>query len=173
MSTLLHYYLDGFIWKLRESSNQETLDVRDTGYRPLINMPQWLRHAWYWGLLILPLIGLNASQLLRPAPGFEQARQLAKITPHSVKAQVRVAGAWEDRGDMDRAIEHYQHAVDLQPDFAPLQAKLARVLTRQGIVLVKQARRAEAVTYFQRSLQIRPFDVETQRELNSAAEAGP
>ena len=90
-STLLHYYLDGFIWKLRESSNQATLDVHDTGYRPLIAMPQWLRHGCYWGLLLVPLIGLSASQLLRPAAGLDQARQLAEITPRSVKAQVRVA----------------------------------------------------------------------------------
>lgn len=69
---------------------------------------------------------------------------------------------------MVSCFEHYQRAVGLQPDFAPLQDALANLLTRQGLALAEQGRREEAVTYLQRSLRLRPFDRTTQRALHRA-----
>jgi tetratricopeptide (TPR) repeat protein len=171
-STLLHYYLDGFIWKLREPSNQTVLNVRDSGYGSLIDMPPWLRHACYWGLFFIPLIGLTVSQLWRPAPGFTQACRLVAITPNSLKAQVRAAQAWEARDDKDRAIAHYQKAVDLRPDVAALQTQLVHLLTHQGNDLARNGQLEEAQAYFERALRIRPFDRATQRALRQVSSAG-
>lgn len=58
-STLLHYYYDGFIWKLREGSVRQPLEIQAAvGREPSRLMRGW-RHALLWSLFVIPLVVLS------------------------------------------------------------------------------------------------------------------
>src|SRR5437870_211996 len=67
---LLHYYLDGFIWKIRETETSQALGVLTTesaapGALPIgapIAWPALLRHAALWSLFVIPAALLFAAE---------------------------------------------------------------------------------------------------------------
>src|SRR5690349_15262304 len=59
-SALFHFYLDGFIWKVRELSTRENLGIAGASAPTsvgagLASLPSWTRHAWKWSLFVVPL----------------------------------------------------------------------------------------------------------------------
>ena len=66
---LVHFYFDGFIWRMRESSTRSTLDVKAVASgekRP--SLPRLQRHAILWGLIGIPVVGLGIYETYgRPA----------------------------------------------------------------------------------------------------------
>ena len=81
-SSLLHFYYDGFIWKLRDRSIKAGLDLEGGSLTRRRTQPHGLRHAAAWGLLGFLTLGLGASQFLRP-PGSKLDRyaNLAETVP--------------------------------------------------------------------------------------------
>ena len=74
-STILHYYYDGFIWKVRESVNQASLGLGRSGARlPLAQIGcRDLRHVIKWSTLMLAGGLLFATDMI--APPLSQARK--------------------------------------------------------------------------------------------------
>ena len=60
-----------------------------------------------------------------------------------------VARSMVDRGDWDRAVEHFRISTEIEPDFAPFYNDLGNALARQG-------RWNEAVENFQKALALNP-----------------
>ena len=54
-----------------------------------------------------------------------------------------------DQGDIDQAIDHYQHAVALRPAYAEAHYNL-------GLLLVEQGRVDDAIAHYQKALEIQP-----------------
>ena len=66
-----------------------------------------------------------------------------------------------DQGDIDQAIDHYQHAVALRPAYAEAHYNLGRLLVEQGRV-------DDAVVHYEEAVEINPGDPETQNNLGVA-----
>jgi protein O-mannosyl-transferase len=63
-----------------------------------------------------------------------------------------------DQGDIDQAIDHYQHAVALRPAYAEAHYNLGRLLVEQGRV-------DDAVAHYEEAVEINPGDSEAQNNL--------
>jgi hypothetical protein len=107
-STLLHFYFDGFIWKVRESETSANLDI-DVSLSPWrrLRVPA-VRHVAKWAAFYALLGGLLWTELRAPvgeaSQEESQARQLATLaawTPELPEVKLRLAGAALERDKLD------------------------------------------------------------------------
>ncbi len=61
-STFLHYYYDGFIWKLRENATRRSLDLQPALAGGSDRRTRTWMHLARWGLFVIPLLGLTRCQ---------------------------------------------------------------------------------------------------------------
>jgi tetratricopeptide (TPR) repeat protein len=193
-SALLHFYYDGFIWKVRETQTRAMLGIDGTGATALGSphfFPAWVQHSLRWAALVIPFGALCATQLVgRVVPTLERTAKVAEVLPQDPQAQfnygkaLHEAGrvedaisryefainkkpslaeaefflglAWQDLGvdrsdprDLDRAIEHYERSLVLDPKNGKYEANLAGVLVMKGL-------RDEARRRYEHSLSVNP-----------------
>src|SRR5246500_2242961 len=88
-SGLLHFYYDGFIWKVREKSTRQSLglaggtaDVTLGGF-----LPGWALHGTKWAVaFVVPLTAMFLGRIYSAAPELDQAAQLVSDLPLSARA---------------------------------------------------------------------------------------
>src|SRR5438270_11065627 len=88
-SGLLHFYYDGFIWKVREKSTRQSLglaggtsDVTLGGF-----LPSWAMHGTKWAaVFVLPLTAMWFGRVYNTAPEVEQTDVVAADLPGSARA---------------------------------------------------------------------------------------
>jgi Flp pilus assembly protein TadD len=201
-SALLHFYYDGFIWKVRETQTRAMLGIEGAGATALASprfFPPWGQHSLRWAALVIPFGALCATQLVgRVVPALERTEKVAEVLPQDPEAQfnygkvLHQAGrveeaiakyefaigkkpslaeaefylglAWRELGDrwkedfgaentvyLDRAIEHYERALLLDPknENGKCEANLAGILVAKGM-------RAEARRRYEHSLSVNP-----------------
>jgi tetratricopeptide (TPR) repeat protein len=66
-----------------------------------------------------------------------------------------------DQGKLDEAIQHFERALQLRPDYAD-------ALNNLGFALAKQGRWDEAIQHYERTLQLRPDYAEAHCNLGIA-----
>jgi tetratricopeptide (TPR) repeat protein len=133
-SALLHFYFDGFIWKVRERNIREGLGMREAG-KPEAAAPKptgFPRHGLRWAYFAVPVACLGFSQLAGKTADFQsQVINLADAIPGSWMAEF-LSGTWyKGQGRFDRAEEYYRRAVASNPDFAMGQMFLADILYKR------------------------------------------
>lgn len=78
-SALMHFYYDGFIWKVREKSTRQSLGLAGgTDARAAVGLPPWLSHGGKWLVFLVPLAVLGVAQARGLAPELERSRSLAR-----------------------------------------------------------------------------------------------
>ena len=86
-SALLHFYYDGFIWKVREKSTREHLGL--TGGTAAASagfnlVPSWMLHGLKWVLVfVIPLGALWFGQTRSKTPERERVAWVAEALPNS------------------------------------------------------------------------------------------
>lgn len=139
-STLLHYYFDGFIWKLRETQSQASLDLRTshTAQR-LWRLPLAWQHSLLWCLFIVPFLVTMVAQVARridqqnadPTTVVQRVvndtQRLAALAPDSFLAHYSLAEVYAKLGQHERAAEELRLALEFNPEFEPAQESLARL----------------------------------------------
>jgi Flp pilus assembly protein TadD len=200
-SALLHFYYDGFIWKVREPQTRSALGIEGAGAAALASprlWPAWVRHSLRWAALVLPFGALCAAQLVgRVVPPVERSAKVAEVLPQDAKAQLEygkalhaagrieeaiskfefalsrdpslaeaefeLGSAWENWGDLDRdeknysgaperynrAQEHYERALSLEPKNGKCESNLAGILVRKNLL-------TEARHHYEHSLTLNP-----------------
>lgn len=96
-SNLLHFYYDGFIWKIRDTATSEALDLH-AGSRRIMNV-SGLKHAAKWCVLILLAAGLLHAQSEDEMSALDQARAVAECVPDSITALNTLAKECYENGD--------------------------------------------------------------------------
>ena len=195
-SALLHFYYDGFIWKVRETQTRSMLGIEGAGAAALASprfWPAWVRHSLRWAALVIPFGALCAAQLVgRVVPPVERTAKVAEVLPQDAEAQLRYgkalheAGrveeaigrydfainkkpslaeaefflglAWSDLKDLDRAREHYERSLLLDPKDGKCESNLAGILVSQGL-------RTEARRRYEHSLSLNPLLQIAHKEL--------
>src|SRR5213082_1344788 len=89
-SGLLHFYYDGFIWKVREKSTRQSLGL--TGGAADVNLggflPGWALHATKWAVaFVIPLAAMWFGKVYRAAPPADRSGYVAADLPASARAQ--------------------------------------------------------------------------------------
>jgi len=152
-SALLHFYYDGFIWKVRETQTRAMLGIDGTGVSTLPApraWPAWVRHGLRWAVLIVPVAALCAAQLGgRVVPALERTSKVAEILPANAQAQLNYGKALHEAGQVQSAIERYQAALARDPSLAEAEFYLGRAQADLGEL-------DKALEHYERALRLEP-----------------
>ncbi|RMG54209.1 MAG: tetratricopeptide repeat protein [Acidobacteria bacterium] len=142
-SNALHYYTDGFIWKVREPETRQYLDIataRAADERAMRSPLQGIRErlrplkpglvqAGYLAAIVLMLAALEAG---RSYSGVAASRSLVALSPRVGEAHFQLARALEAEGEMDEAMRAYRRSIELLPDSWEARNNLAGLLVKKG-----------------------------------------
>jgi tetratricopeptide (TPR) repeat protein len=155
-SALLHFYYDGFIWKVREKSTRQSLgisggsvDVSSGGF-----LPSWALHGAKWvAIFVIPLVALWFTELRSAQGKLQRLSAIVADLPSSVRAHFNYATALQEAGRADEAAVEFAYTLRLNPTSAKAHVNLAALLMGQGQL-------DDAKTHFEKALQIEPGNAE-------------
>jgi len=149
-SALLHFYYDGFIWKVREKSTRQSLGIGGGTADVSTNafLPSWALHGAKWvAVFVIPLGALWFGQVRLPQSELEHSAWIAADLPASARAHTNYAKALQEAGRLDKAADEFSAALRLNPASAKAHANLASVLIGKGNL-------EDAQTHFETALRL-------------------
>src|SRR6516162_8522104 len=151
-STLLHFYYDGFIWKVRERSTRQSLGLAggtaDVSLGGMI--PGWTWHGLKWvGVFAIPLGALWFWQTHLAIPDLQRTAWVVADVPNGAKPHFDYGGALQKEGKLEQAIEQYKIAVQFDPNYADAHMNL-------GTALSGQAKFDAGVPHMETALRLEP-----------------
>lgn len=152
-SALLHFYYDGFIWKVRETQTRAMLGIGGAGATSSPaprTWPAWVRHGLRWAVLVIPVAALCAAQLGgRVVPALERTAKVAEILPRDAQAQLNYGKALHENGRVREAIDRYEFALARNPSLAEAEFFLALAWADLGDL-------DQSIEHYNRALQLNP-----------------
>ena len=152
-SALLHFYYDGFIWKVRETQTRAMLGIDGSGVSTLPApriWPPWVRHGLRWAILVIPVAALCAAQLGgRVVPPLERTAKVAEILPSDAHAQLNYGRALYDARQLPSAMERLEAALSRDPSLAEAEFYLGRAWADQHDV-------DKAIEHYEHALRLSP-----------------
>ena len=155
-SALLHFYYDGFIWKVREKSTRQSLgivggtaDVSQGGF-----LPGWALHGAKWvAIFVIPLGMLWFAEIRSGRGKLERLASIVADLPTSARAHVNYANELQDVGRADDAAKEFSEALRLNPRSAKTHVNLGSLLMAKGDL-------DDAQSHFEQALRIEPGNAE-------------
>jgi len=155
-SALLHFYYDGFIWKVREKSTRQSLGISGGTADVLRNafLPGWALHGAKWvAVFVVPLVALWFAEVHSAQGKLERLGAIVADLPASVRAHFNYATALQEAGRNDEAANELSATLRLNPSSAKAHVNLAALLMEKG-------KRDEAQSHFEQALRIEPNNAE-------------
>ena len=133
-STILHFYFDGFIWKVREKSTRAGLGLNETESqsknRQLVKGE--LLHLLKWSPFVILLSWLSLTELTGstlssasnearswpPQTILERMLNIAEAVPNDLRTQRRAATTLANLDRKEEAIQFLNKSIERHPDFA-------------------------------------------------------
>jgi len=151
-SGLLHFYYDGFIWKVREKSTRQSLgleggtaDVRLGGF-----LPGWAIHGARWAVaFVIPLGAMWFGKVYHAAPTTERNGCVAADLPDSARAHFNYGSALQQQGRLDDAENEYNAALRFDANYVKVYMNL-------GQLFVSKAKLDEAKKNYEKAIQLEP-----------------
>jgi tetratricopeptide (TPR) repeat protein len=151
-SGLLHFYYDGFIWKVREKSTRQSLglaggtaDIKLGGF-----LPGWTLHGAKWAMaFVIPLGAMWFGKVYRAAPAAERNGYVAADLPNSARAHFNYGSALQQQGRFDDAEKEYQAALRTDPNYVKVHMNL-------GQLYISKSKLDEAKKYYEKAIQLEP-----------------
>jgi Flp pilus assembly protein TadD len=175
-STLLHFYYDGFIWKVRERSTRQSLGLAGGTADVALGgvLPGWALHGLKWAtVFVLPLGALWFWQTHLNVPEVQRRAWLVADVPVGAKQHFDYGLALQKEGQWEQAERQYKIALNYKTADAKSQMNLATVL-------MAQAKYDAAVPHMEEALRLQPDNGEFHfgyasllQRLGRGDEAGP
>jgi Flp pilus assembly protein TadD len=165
-SGLLHFYYDGFIWKVRERSTRENLGLAggNISVQSREFLPSWALHGAKWvGVFVVPLAALWIGQARSKTPEVKQTEWIAADLPNGARAHWKYGFALHNAGRLDEAAEQYRIALRLNP-------KEKQVHYHLGQLLLAQSQLDEARSELEEALRSQPRNGEYHSEYGRVLE---
>ena len=156
-SALLHFYIDGFIWKVRERTIRSGLDATGGASNPT-RAPL---HALLLALFCLPLLVSAASELGEHELTLDHRRSLVGILPNDANVRLGFAEVLDRAGHLEEASVQYLEALTLRPDDAKAQILL-------GHLYLKEEKWEAASSAFSSALDLDPRNSKAHHSLGQA-----
>jgi tetratricopeptide (TPR) repeat protein len=164
-SGLLHFYYDGFIWKVRDRSIKAGLDVEGgalSGDGNGDGRPRWMRHAVAWSLFIVPTGMLAATQTYTPhASKLDDYVNIRAAVPDDNRNRLKLASALFTSDRLEEAAAEYELAIGLKPDDSIGYVGLGKVRS-------EQQRWGKAILAYREAARLDPDNAPTQLRLGLA-----
>jgi tetratricopeptide (TPR) repeat protein len=151
-SGLLHFYYDGFIWKVREKSTRESLGLSGGAATTSSNqfLPSWLLHGLKWvAIFVVPLTLLCMGQIRGRAPEDQRGAWLVADLPFGGLQHLKYGMALQASGRADDAIREYNVALGFDPSNAKTHFNL-------GSILITRDKVDDAATHFAEAIRLDP-----------------
>src|SRR5437588_3204190 len=148
-SGLLHFYYDGFIWKVRDRSTRENLGLAGGNISAQSRefLPSWALHGLKWvGVFVIPLGALWIGQARSNTPEVKQTAWIASDLPNSARARWKYGFALHKADRLYEAADQYRVALRLDP-------KQKEPHFRLGQILAAQSQLSEARTELEEALR--------------------
>ena len=164
-STLLHYYFDGFIWKMRDRKNQANLGISaDEGTERIGNrvlqggiaerfggyFRETSRQLAYFAV---PVVGLSLFQFYWTADEADAREKMVELFPDLAGAHNNLGVFYARLGDWEQATGAYRRALALDEGAYEAHKNLGLVYAKQGLL-------EEAHEHYQQALDHKPQYVE-------------
>ena len=157
-SGLVHFYYDGFIWKVREKSTRQSLgleggtaDVSLGGF-----LPGWTLHGAKWAVaFVLPLSAMWFGKVYRTAPAVERSSHVAADLPSSARASFNYGASLQQEGRFDEAEKAYQTALRIDPNYVKVHVNMA-------LISLGKSKLEESRKYYERALELEPQNGEVR-----------
>jgi Flp pilus assembly protein TadD len=157
-STALHYYYDGFLWKVRQDRTRAALDIETQGTQPARKTVGTLAGAAVQiagfalplGALALVEADLEPNQQLQVA----QRETIRDVVPNSGAAHRNLAVAYAAVGRAQDELSAIETALRLEPDDGIAHTAMATALLER----FGQERGADAELHLLRAMELRPRD---------------
>ena len=151
-SGLLHFYYDGFIWKVREKSTRQSLglaggtaDVKLGSF-----LPSWALHASKWAVaFVIPLTAMWFGKVYRAAPPVDRTGRVAADLPVSARAHYNYGAVLQQLGRFDEAEKEYRATLRIDPSYMKVYVNMASLL-------MSKSKLDEAKKYYDRAIQLDP-----------------
>lgn len=161
-SALLHFYYDGFIWKVRETQTRAMLGIDGAGAKALGSprfFPPWVRHSLRWAALVIPFGALCATQLVgRAVPPLERTAKVVEVLPEDPQAQLNYGKALHEAGRVEDAISRYELAIGKKPSLAEAEFYLGLAWNDLGDL-------DRGIEHYERSLVLDPTNGKCEANL--------
>ena len=174
VSAFLHFYYDGFIWRVREDGFRKGLGI-DGGPKAKHALPQQtgpsalaatmarslppVVPAFKWALFIVPVAYFGTAEFRRAGlTELEQYRSMASIVPKSWFVQFMLGTLERASGSKEAAILHYGDAVALKPDLDIAHNMLGELLFGIG-------KPDGAAFHFRQAALLDPSDADARHNL--------
>lgn len=150
-STLLHYYYDGFIWKVREKSTQATLglDQQAAGTVSVSRPPRDYSHLLKWSPLIAIVGWLFLSDYITPTLAQSRKTELTRIYSQTLMGRTSLPQNGEEANWLLRRFDEMQNIALAVPDDPD-------AMVRAAVMMANFGRNDEAVTMLEQVLKDRP-----------------
>jgi Tfp pilus assembly protein PilF len=151
-STLLHFYYDGFIWKVRERSTRQSLGLAGGTADVMLGgvFPSWAWHGLKWvGVFVLPLGALWFWQIHLAIPEVQRQAWVVADVPVGAKPHFDYGSALQKEGRLEEAVEQYKIGLQFNP-------KDAKAHTSLAVALTGQAKFDAAVPHMETALRLEP-----------------
>ncbi len=175
-STLLHFYYDGFIWKVRERSTRQSLGLAGGTADVSLGgiLPSWAWHGFKWvAVFVVPLSALWFWQTHLMVPELQRRAWLVADVPGGAKQHFDYGVALQKEGRWEEAEEQYKSALRFNPADPKSHMDLA-------VVLTAQAKFDAAAPHMEEALHLQPNNGEFHfnygsllQRLGRGDEAGP
>ena len=157
-SGLLHFYYDGFIWKVREKSTRQSLglaggtsDLKLGGF-----LPGWALHAGKWAVaFVIPLAAMSFGKVYVAGPPADRTAHVAADLPASARAHYNYGAVLQQLGRGDEAEKEYQAALRIDPSYMKAYVNMASLL-------MSKSKLDEAKKYYDRAIQLDPSSGEVR-----------
>jgi lipoprotein NlpI len=161
-SALLHFYYDGFIWKVREPSIRESLGLASRQARPpAFTGPGGWGHALKWAAFVVPVAWLGLAQARGTVVALERDRMIVEAVPRSAEARNNLGGALLMRNAVDEAIDQLEEALRLDPGHAEAHSNL-------GVALARRGQAAQAIEHYEEAIRLDPHQTQAYSNLGNA-----
>ncbi|MCD6024358.1 MAG: yrrB 4 [Fibrobacteria bacterium] len=159
-SALLHFYYDGFIWRIRRQEIRQGLGLSGKESAPVRpERDAFGAHGWKWILFLLPVGYLGWAQYEKWGPAFEaQVVNLSRALPGSWISHFLAGTYYKGQGQMAEAEEQYRQVTRFNPEFPQGHVFLGDLLYRRGAL-------DEAAAEYERALKLDSSDASVRRNL--------
>jgi Tfp pilus assembly protein PilF len=151
-STLLHFYYDGFIWKVRERSTRQSLGLAGGTADVMLGgvLPSWAWHGLKWlAVFVVPLSALWFWQIHLAIPEVQRQAWVVADVPTGAKPHFDYGSALQKEGRLEEAVEQYKIGLQFNP-------KDAKAHTSLAVALTGQAKFDAAVPHMETALRLEP-----------------
>lgn len=144
-SGLLHFYFDGFIWKLRDAQTSRAMQIV-----PPAAAAAPRRAFWHPAAIGLPLLLLGALEASGGAAPLERAQALVEASPQRAASRAALGAALLSAGRLDEAEAELTQALALFPG-------AAEVLSDRGAVRLAKGQLEGALADLREAVRVRPM----------------